>query len=208
MSACEYGIPNLLPGDRYQVSMETTVPRPADDEVLLHAVAAGDRDALATLYARHGQAVFAHLVLVVGDRTLSEEILQDTMLAAWRGADGFRGDATVRSWLISIARRQARDRLRRHRFTIIDDESLPDTPAADPGPEQRVLQRAEAAEVATAIGQLGPAHREVLSLVFGADLTLAETAALLQVPLGTVKSRLSAARAALAQAMTERGYAR
>jgi RNA polymerase sigma-70 factor (ECF subfamily) len=187
--------------------METTVSRQTD-EALLRAVAAGDRDALAVLYARHGQAVFAHLVLVIEDRTLSEEILQDTMLAAWRGAAGFRGDSTVRSWLISIARRQARDRLRRHRFTIVDDESLSETPATDAGPEQLVLNRAEATAVATAIDGLGPVHREVLSLVFGAGLTLAETAVLLQVPLGTVKSRLSAARTALARIMAERGYAR
>jgi RNA polymerase sigma-70 factor (ECF subfamily) len=85
---------------------------------------------------------------------------------------------------------------------------LSETPADDAGPEQHTLGRAEAAAVADAIGDLGPAHREVLSLVFGTGLTLAETAALLQVPLGTVKSRLSAARTALAQAMTERGYAR
>jgi RNA polymerase sigma-70 factor, ECF subfamily len=130
------------------------------------------------------------------------------MLAAWRGADAFRGDATVRSWLISIARRQARDWLRRIRFATMDNGAVSEIPATGAGPEQCVLQRAEATAVATAIGELGPAHREVLSLVFGADLTLAETAALLQVPLGTVKSRLSAARAALAGAMTERGYTR
>jgi RNA polymerase sigma-70 factor (ECF subfamily) len=171
-------------------------------------VADGDRDAFATLYERHGQAVFAHLVIVVGDRALSEEILQDTMLAAWRGASDFRGDAKVRSWLIAIARRQARDRLRRHRLTTVDDASLPETPAAEAGPEQHALARAEAAEVASAIGELGPVQREVLSLVFGAGLTLAEAAAVLEVPLGTVKSRLSAARAALGRAMTERGYAR
>lgn len=184
------------------------MPPPDNDKTLLQAVAAGDQDALTVLYARHGQAVFSHLVLVTDDRTLSEEILQDTMLAAWRGADAFRGDATVRSWLISIARRQARDRLRRLRFATVDDGVVSEIPATGAGPEQRVLQRAEAMAVATAIGELGPAHREVLSLVFGADLTLAETAALLEVPLGTVKSRLSAARAALAGAMTERGYTR
>jgi RNA polymerase sigma-70 factor (ECF subfamily) len=186
--------------------METIVD--TDDHGLLRAMAAGDRDALAELYERHGQAVFAHLVLVTGDRSLSEEILQDTMLAAWRGAARFRGDSAVRSWLVAIARRQVRDRLRRHRLTIVDDRSLSETPASDAEPEQHTLRRAETAAVADAIGELSPAHREVLSLLFGADLTMAETAALLDVPLGTVKSRLSAARAALARAMTQRGYAR
>ncbi|MGD0561363.1 MAG: sigma factor [Streptosporangiaceae bacterium] len=122
--------------------METTVD--ADDRALLRAMAAGDRDALATLYARHGPAVFAHLALVTGDRSFSEEILQDTMLAAWRGAAGFRGDSAVRSWLISVARRQARDRRRKHRLAIVDDQLLSETPADDAGPERHTLGRAEA----------------------------------------------------------------
>jgi RNA polymerase sigma-70 factor, ECF subfamily len=197
---------NLFRHERYLASMETTVD--TDDHALLRAMAAGDRDALAELYERHGQAVFALLVLVTGDRPLSEEILQDTMLAAWRGAAGFRGDSAVRSWLVAIANRQARDRLRRRRFIIVDDQFLSETPAAGSGPEQYALRRAETAAVAAAIGELNPIHREVLSLVFGANLTMAETADLLKVPLGTVKSRLSAARAALALAMTQRGYAR
>lgn len=179
-----------------------------DDRALLRAMATGDRDALAELYERHGRAVFAHLVLVTNDRSLSEEILQDTMLAAWRGAARFRGESAVRSWLVAIARRQARDRLRRHRLTIVDDQSLAETAASDAEPEQHTLRRAETAAVADAIGELSPAHREVLSLLFGADLTLSETAALLDVPLGTVKSRLSAARVALTRAMNQRGYAR
>ena len=134
---------NLFPHDRYQAGMETIVD--TDDHGLLRAMAAGDRDALAELYERHGQAVFAHLVLVTGDRSLSEEILQDTMLAAWRGAARFRGDSAVRSWLVAIARRQARDRLRRHRLTIVDDRSLSETPASDAEPEQHTLRRAETA---------------------------------------------------------------
>jgi RNA polymerase sigma-70 factor, ECF subfamily len=186
--------------------METIVD--TDDHALVRAMAAGDRDALAQLYERHGQAVFAHLVLVTGDRPFSEEILQDTMLAAWRGAARFRGESAVRSWLVAIARRQARDRLRRQRLTIVDDRDLAETPASDAEPEQHTLRRAETAAVADAIGELSPAQQEVLSLLFGADLTLAETAALLDVPLGTVKSRLSAARVALTRAMNQRGYAR
>jgi RNA polymerase sigma-70 factor, ECF subfamily len=58
------------------------------------------------------------------------------------------------------------------------------------------------------VGQLGPLHREVLGLVFGAGLTMAETAAVLDVPVGTVKSRLYTARAALARALAEKGYIR
>jgi RNA polymerase sigma-70 factor, ECF subfamily len=198
--------------------METTFPtsRAGDDldaddtgdAELIRAIAAGDRDALTTLYRRHSQVLLAHLVLVTGDQTLGEELLQDTMLAAWYGASSFRGDAKVRTWLIGIARRKARDRQRKGRLRSVDDSILIEARATAPGPEQHTLSRAEAAEVAGAIQRLSHPYREVVGLVFGAGLTLAETAEVLAIPIGTVKSRLSAARAALTQSLTERGYAR
>jgi RNA polymerase sigma-70 factor, ECF subfamily len=173
--------------------------------VLLSRIAGGDQGALAEFYRRHGQVVLAQIVLLVGDRALAEEILQDTMLAVWRGAGSFRGDSRVRSWLISIARRQARDRMRRRQLRVVDDACLADQPSRDPGPDVVALDRAEAAEMGNAIRALTPAHREVLGLAFGAGLSLPEVAEVLQVPLGTVKSRLAAARAALGRVLDEKG---
>lgn len=188
--------------------MDTVTGQEATDADLVSRVAAGDRPALAALYERHGQAVLAQVVLAVGERALAEEVLQDTMLAVWRGAASFRGDSAVRSWLIAIARRQARDRMRRRRVHTVTDDVLSGWPAAEPGPEDLTLKRAEAAVVAQAIGGLNARHREVLGLVYGASLSLAEAAGVLQVPLGTVKSRLSAARTALASSLGKRGYTR
>jgi RNA polymerase sigma-70 factor, ECF subfamily len=178
------------------------------DADLVRRVAAGDRTALAALYELHGQAILAQAVLAVGDRTLAEEILQDTMLALWRGAASFRGDSRVRTWLIAIARRQARDRMRRRRIRTVTDDILSGWPAAEPGPEDLTLERAEATVVAEAIGGLNLRHREILGLVYGASLSLAEAAEALQVPLGTVKSRLAGARAALASSLSRKGYTR
>jgi RNA polymerase sigma-70 factor (ECF subfamily) len=180
-----------------------------DDVALVRRVADGDRDALAVLYQRHGGVVLAQLTLTVGDPTLSEEILQDTMLAVWRGAGSFRGESAVRSWIVSIARRQARDRLRSRAVRAVADVTdLSALPAPEAGPEETVIGRAEAEVIAAALGQLGRLHREVLGLVFGVGLSLAEAAAVLEVPVGTVKSRLFAARAALARALSEKGYVR
>ncbi|HEX2316696.1 MAG TPA: sigma-70 family RNA polymerase sigma factor [Thermomonospora sp.] len=182
--------------------------RPEDDDgALLRRVADGDRAALVALYRRHGAVVLAQINLVVPDRGLGEEILQDTMLAVWRGAGSFGGRSQVRSWIIAIARRQARDRLRRRRLRVVGEEALAARPAPGPGPEEVVLERAKATAVAGAIGTLSLPLREVVGLVFGAGLTLAETAEVLEVPLGTVKSRLAAARAALARSLSEEGYA-
>ena len=178
------------------------------DAGLLRRVAGGDQQALAGLYQRHGRIVLAQIYLVTGDRAVSEEILQDTMLAAWRGAAAFRGDSSVRSWLIAIARRQARDRRRRHRMRTVGDEALAGQPSGAPGPEHVALDRAEVAEVAAAIRALASPHREVLGLVFGAGLSLREAAGVLEVPVGTVKSRMAAARTALSRRLDEKGSPR
>ena len=185
-----------------------TVAGIASDEAdLLRRVAGGDEAGLAELYQLHGQVVFAQILSVVGDRALAEEVLQDAMLAVWHQAATFRGESRVRSWVIAIARRQARDRLRRHRFEVVEDKGLADRPSREPEPDLVALDRADVADVAAAIQGLGRSHREVLGLALGAELTLAEVAEILEVPIGTVKSRLAAARTALCRALNEeRGH--
>ena len=106
---------------------------------------------MAAFYRAHGRVVLAQVLLVTAERVLAEEIVQDTMLAVWRGATSFRGDSSVRSWVIAIARRQTRDRLRGRRLRLVDDTYLADQPTSGPGPEVMALDRAELAEVKGAI---------------------------------------------------------
>ena len=179
-----------------------------DDVGLLRRIGQGDESAMAAFYHEHGRVVLGQVLLVAGERALAEEIVQDTMLAVWRGAGSFRGQSSVRSWVIAIARRQTRDRLRARRLRVVDDAFLADQPSPGPGPEVTALDRAELAEVTSAIRELAPAHREVLGLVFSCGLSLPEVAGVLEVPVGTVKSRLTAARTALARVLDERGQNR
>lgn len=163
---------------------------------------------MAEFYRLHSNAVLTHISMIVGERALAEEIFQDTMLAVWRNAGSFRGECRARTWVIAIARRQARDRLRRRGLRLVSDAELADKASPSPGPEAVALERAAVAEVADAIARLGRSHREVLGLVFGADLSLAEAAEVLGVPVGTVKSRLTAARAALVRELKDKGESR
>jgi RNA polymerase sigma-70 factor, ECF subfamily len=179
-----------------------------DDAGLLHRIGQGDEDAMASFYRQHGRVVLAQVLLVVAERVLAEEIVQDTMLAVWRGAGSFRGESSARSWVIAIARRQTRDRLRGRRLRVVADAFLADQPGSGPGPEVTALDRAELAEVRGAIRDLTPAHRELLGLAFGAGLSLPEVAGVLEIPLGTVKSRLTAARGALNRILDEKGQNR
>jgi RNA polymerase sigma-70 factor (ECF subfamily) len=110
--------------------------------------------------------------------------------------------------VIAIARRQTRDRLRSRRLRVVDDAFLAEQPGSGPGPEVTALDRAELAEVMAAIRELPAPHREVLGLVFGSGLSLPEVAGVLEIPVGTVKSRLTGARTALGRKLNEKGQNR
>ncbi|HEY2689989.1 MAG TPA: RNA polymerase sigma factor, partial [Streptosporangiaceae bacterium] len=195
-------------GDAVAATFTASHDEARDDAALLRRIGQGDEDAMSAFYREHGRVVLAHVQLVTGERVLAEEILQDTMLAVWRGAGSFRGESSVRSWVIAIARRQTRDRLRSRRLRVVDDAFLADQPGSGPGPEVMALDRAELAEVMAAIRELASPHREVLGLVFGSGLSLPEAAGVLEIPVGTVKSRLTAARAALSRMLNEKGQNR
>ncbi|HEV7216562.1 MAG TPA: sigma-70 family RNA polymerase sigma factor [Chloroflexota bacterium] len=178
-------------------SAEGAPPAVATDDALLRRLQAGDATALEALSQLHGAALFGYLLAITSDRSLAEEVLQDTLLVVWRSASGFRGSASVRTWLFAIARRQARDRSRRRRLPIAGDKERAAAVDPAPGPEQRAMQRADLADLVQAIKELPLLQREVLALIFVHQLTYEEAAQVLAVPLGTVKSRLSLARRAL-----------
>lgn len=168
-----------------------------DDEVLLRRVAAGNSMALTELYRRHGRALLGYLLRLCGDRMSAEEILQDTLLAVWRSADTFAGRANARSWLFGVARRQAYQRLRLRAAPVPVEPAEVADPA--PGPEELAVLAAGGTPLADAVARLPAHHREVVGLALVAGLPLAEVADVLGVPVGTVKSRLHHARAALSR---------
>jgi RNA polymerase sigma-70 factor (ECF subfamily) len=171
----------------------------AVDDRLLRRVALADGAALSELYRRHGPALFGYLLRLCRDRMLAEEILQDTLLAVWRGADTFRARASVRSWLFGIARRQAHQRLRLRGAPVPVEAAEVTDPAL--GPDELAIMATGGTVVAGAVARLPAHHREVIGLALVAGLPLAEVAELLGVPVGTVKSRLFHARAALVRVL-------
>ena len=177
------------------------------DETLLRHVEEGDAAALAALYRRYGARLFGFLQRYAGDRMLAEEILQDTLLAVWRSAGLYAGRSSVRTWLFGIARRQAHNRLRGHRPEQVPLDVVADWADPSPGPAEWAVARAQSAAIAEAFDTLAGQHREVLALAFAGRLPHGEIAEILGVPIGTVKSRLHHARAALARTLADRGEA-
>nr|CCQ18694.1 ECF sigma factor [Planomonospora alba] len=131
---------------------------------------------------------------LTSDHGVAEEILQETWLAVWRSAEGFRGESSVRGWLMGVARRQAHNQLRRPRLQPADLAEVQDVPDPEPGVEDRLVREAEHTELLSAVNALPEHLREVLALVLVEELAYPEVATVLSIPVGTVKSRMSHAR--------------
>ncbi len=169
----------------------------ADDARLIKRIGRGDRQALSDLYERYQRVLFAYLLQLTPDYGLAEELLQDTLVAIWKSAHSFEGRSSVLTWLIGVARRQAHNTLRQRRVPLADLSEVESMPASDLEPEQVALAGVARAELSQAFRRLAPVHREVLLLTFVQEMSYQETAAILGIPVGTVKSRLSNARRAL-----------
>lgn len=165
------------------------------DSQLLSRIADQDRGAFCLFFERHSDRVFRFALSLTRSPHLAEEVLQETMMAAWKGARKFKGHSKVTTWLLGIAKNQAYNLLRREER----GRRLPETldPVADPAGEAEMAVRVE-----RALDTLPEAQREVLHLVFYENLTVRETAELLGVPEGTVKSRMHHARKRLAEELT------
>jgi RNA polymerase sigma-70 factor (ECF subfamily) len=180
-----------------------------DDDDLVARVAAGDDAALRELFGRHAPwlAVRLRAVLPAAD---VEDVLQETFLAAWRGAGGYRPQGACGGWLWGIARRQAALLLRRRGPAEQAGTALPaDLPHRDaPDPAETALARAGLEVAVAALGPDGSPEREVWRLMYEQDRPVAEVAELLGVPPGTVKSRAHRARRLLRAALLRGGEPR
>lgn len=169
------------------------------DLPLLRAMGCGDAAALAELYRLRGPALLAYLTARLDDRGLAEEVLQDVMLAAWQAAGRFRGQGRVMAWLLAIARTRAINayhrQVRPHATQVALDEASAQESCEPFGSHNE--------ELSAGLRTLPAEQREALELVFYHGLSLKETAQVMSVAVGTVKSRLHRARKHLAKWIME-----
>jgi len=164
------------------------------DEELFREWQEGHAGALEALVRRYHAPLVAHLSRLLGERALAEDLAQETFLRLVRQAHTYRYPRPFAPWLYTIARNLARNHWRsaHHRHTATDDGGHA---ARDAGPDPAAwLERLEQRDgLRAALGALPLEQREVLSLRFGQALPVAETATVLGIPSGTVKSRTFAA---------------
>ncbi|MEO8106785.1 MAG: RNA polymerase sigma factor SigM [Actinomycetes bacterium] len=169
-------------------------PRP--DAELLAAHVAGDPTAFTTLVSRHRDRLWAVALRTTGEPEEAADALQDALLKAHRSADSYRGDAQVTTWLHRIVVNACLDRMRRARAR--PTVPLPEHDSAHPVEPSDPLGRRELAwAIDRALRTLPHDQRAALVLVDVEGYSVDETAQLLQIPTGTVKSRCSRGRAKL-----------
>lgn len=188
-----------------------TPSEPHPDDALVRRVQAGDVDAFDTLVHRHQDRIFNLCLWVIGDRDEAADAAQDAFVRAYRFLPKFRGDSSFGTWVGRIAVNVARDAAtRRGRaprpFSTFEDEEgeqFFDPPSKAPPPGDAMLRDERRQVVRRALALLPEHHRVVLVLFDLQGHAYEEVAAMLNLPLGTVKSRLNRARAALREALRE-----
>lgn len=177
----------------------------ASDLVLVVAVAAGDRLAMQTLFARHNVRVYRFVLRLVSNATIAEDVVNEVFLDVWRQAGRFEARSQVSTWLLSIARNKALSILRNRSIDQLDDAVAAqiEDPADDP--EEALAAKDRSALIRRCLTRLSPAHREIIDLVYYHDKSISEVADIIDAPQNTVKTRMFYARKRLAELFEAEG---
>jgi len=168
--------------------------RELPDRELLSAHCAGDPDAFGELFRRHRDRMWALALRTARDPEVAADAVQEAFIAAFRGADSFRGEAAVTTWLHRIVVNSCLDRLRRTKPVV----QLPDadqSALADPRDHHHSVE--VRLDIQAALARLPESQRMALVLVDMHGLKIAEAASILNVAEGTIKSRCARGRAAM-----------
>jgi RNA polymerase sigma-70 factor (ECF subfamily) len=181
--------------------------RAADDATLARAVGARDEGALAELYRRHAGPCLGLARRVLADRTLAEEVVQEVFVRAWRKPDRFDPDrGSMRAFLLAQVHGRSVDLLRAESARRAREErDAVRTPRVDIDLEREFMQLTEAETVRRALATLADGEREAIELAYFGGHTYREVAVILELPEGTVKSRIRAGLLRLRAALIESG---
>ncbi len=168
--------------------------RDCDDRLLLSRSLDGDVDAFGELVRRHQRAALRLAAVIIGSTEEANDIVQDAFVKTHTRLSSYRARGSVRSWMLRIvaneAKNHGRGRARRRRR---DDRDVRMTRTLSPGADVEAIRRLDQDAAMHALRRLGDSDRDVLSCRFVVGLDEAETAAVLDLPRGTVKSRTSRA---------------
>jgi RNA polymerase sigma-70 factor (ECF subfamily) len=174
------------------------------DQTLLLSIAAGDKNAMRVLFARHNVRLFRFLVRLVGNEATAEDLVNEVFIEVWRHAGRFEGRSQVSTWILAIARHKTLSALHRRPTVTFDDELLIEgiEDQAD-NPEVAAQKNERTRVLHDCLKQLSPAHREIIDLVYYHERSIEDVAKIVGAPQNTVKTRMFYARKRLRRSETE-----
>jgi RNA polymerase sigma-70 factor, ECF subfamily len=181
-------------------------PRDTEETDLMRRIAAGDGGAFAHVFERHSPAALGLLVRILGRRSEAEEVLQEVFLQVWTQAGRYdAARASLKGWILVLARSRALDRLRRREVSRRREEEAGSETRLElvaPVGTEQLEERERRNRVSSALGLLTPEQRRCIELAFFEGLTHTQIAERLEAPLGTVKSRILMGMNKLRQALS------
>jgi RNA polymerase sigma factor (sigma-70 family) len=181
-----------------------------DETLLLRRVATKDRRAFEALYNLYYRRLFGYLLKLTRRAELVEEVLNDVMLAIWKGAASFDGRSRPSTWIFGIAYHKALKALARRPSEMNGDTDGSPEPVDRDEPESLAARRELAGVLGRALGSLSPEQRAVVELTYYYGLAYPEIAEIVGCPVNTVKTRMFHARRRLKEllpALGVSGYA-
>ena len=166
----------------------------AAETSLIEQARNGDRNAFGELVCRYYPGVVQVIYRLCNERGLAEDMAQEAFVRAWVNLPSFRPQSSFRNWLYRIAVNATLDVLRRKPEERLEDEDMQMLADQTPGPESALIEKERLAVLQEAVSALPEAARTVLVLREYGDLSYQEIAGVLDVPIGTVMSRLNYAR--------------
>ena len=194
------------------MDVQPVPPDAANDDSLVRDVRRGSPTAFGAMMRRYNRRLYRTARAILKDDSLAEDALQEAYLAAFRHMDEFRGDAALSTWLTRIVVNQALQALRRTRRDRVvvpfeesdaQHEALNVADSPDTGPENMLLRAQTRRLIERNIDALPEGYRTVFVLREVEDLTVEETAAALDIPAATVRTRLFRAKARLRESLAQ-----
>jgi RNA polymerase sigma-70 factor (ECF subfamily) len=185
--------------------MDYSAEAPFDEPELIRRARQGESPAWTALMRQHQEPIFRYAYLLIGDADEAEDIAQETFIRAYRALDRFDTQRPMRPWLMRIAANLASNRRRSlGRYFAVLQRAFQQESPAQKGVEEQSRQAIRAGKVWEAVRQLKPGDAQVIYLRYFLELSVDETAQALNVPAGTVKSRLHRASERLRQVIEQR----
>lgn len=169
-----------------------------EDQELIRQTLAGKKEAFGRIISKYQNRLYNGMVQILRNETEAEDVVQDAFVLAFTKLNSFKGNSAFFTWLYRIAYNVAITRLRRRKPTVpldgVGETGRMDFPDAGPGPDDRIQKDEQAVQLNQALARLSDEHRAILILREMDDLDYDAISAVLDLPIGTVRSRLHRAR--------------